>query len=122
MTRIDPVALFEQADRVREQIDKDPEDPMLWFGLGRILLSLGLPAESIGPFVAATRLDPDYTAAFRDLGRALLDTGNTSEAARVFAHAIALAEKVGDCQTGREIHVFLKQSEKRGDSDRSEEA
>ena len=48
MTRIDPGALFEQADRIREQIDKDPEDPMLWFGLGRILLSLGLADESIG--------------------------------------------------------------------------
>jgi len=112
---MDPCALFEQADRIREQIDKDPADPMLWFGLGRILLSLGLPGESITAFIAATRLDPDSVAAFRDLGRAHLETGNSSEAARIFAHAIALAEKSGDCQTGREIHVFLKQSEKRGE-------
>jgi cytochrome c-type biogenesis protein CcmH/NrfG len=114
MTRIDPGVLVEQADRIREQLDKDPDDPMLWFGLGRIYLSLGLPAEAVQPFLAAIRLDPDYTAAFRDLGRAHLECGNPSEAARVFAHAIALAEKAGDCQTGREIHVFLKQAEKRG--------
>ncbi len=92
---------------------------MLWFGLGRIFLSLGVPNDSIGPFLIATRLDPDYTAAFRDLGRAHLENGNTSEAARMFAHAIVLAEKAGDCQTGREIHVFLKEAEKRGDQHRA---
>jgi len=120
MARIDPGALFEQANRIREQLDKDPDDPMLWFGLGRILLSLGLPSDAITPFLSATHLDPDHTAAFRDLGRAHLESGNLSEAARVFAHAIALAEKSGDCQTGREIHVFLKDAERRGDQNRSE--
>ena len=114
MTGIDPGALIEQADRIREQIDKDPDDPMLWFGLGRIYLSLGLPADAIQPFVCATHLDPDYTAAFRDLGRAHLECGDPSEAARMFAHAIALAEKHGDLHTGREIHFFLKRAEKRG--------
>lgn len=120
MTRIDPGALCEQADRIREQLDKDPDDAVLWFGLGRILLALGLPKDAIEPFVIATHLDPDYTAAFRDLGRSHLDSGNPSEAARMFAHAIALAEKAGDCETGREIHVFLKQAEKRGDPFRSD--
>jgi len=117
---IDPGALIEQADRIRDQLDKDPDDPMLWFGLGRIFLSLGLPGEAIMPFLAATKLDPEYTAAYRDLGRAHLDCGETSEAARIFAHAITLAEKAGDCQTGREIHVFLKQAEKHGDSSPTE--
>jgi len=118
MTTIDPGVLYEQADRIRDQLDKDPDDPMLWFGLGRIFLSLGLPGDAVGPLLAATQLDPDYTAAFRDLGRAHLECGNTSEAARLFAHAIALAEKTRDCQIGREIHLFLKQAEKRGDPDR----
>ena len=119
MTRIDPGALFERADRIREQIDKDPDDAILWAGLGQIFLLLGLPAEAIEPFDTATRLDPNYTEAFRDLGRAYLDSGNTSEAARMFAHAIALAEKRGDVQTGREIHGCLKRAEKRGDQKRS---
>ena len=115
MTRIDPGALCEQADRIRDQLDKDPNDAMLWFGLGRLLLALGLPKDAIDPFAVATHLDPDHTAAFRDLGRSHLESGNPSEAARIFAHAIVLAEKAGDCQTGREIHVFLKQAEKRGE-------
>ena len=84
---------------------------MLWFGLGRTLLELSHPHEAVQAFEHATRIDPDYTAAFRDLGRAHLDAGDCAEAARVFAHAIALAEKTGDLQTGREIHVFLRRAE-----------
>lgn len=84
---------------------------MLWFGLGRSLLELALPEQAVEAFANATRIDPDYTAAFRDLGRAHLENGDPTEAARVFAHAIALAEKTGDLQTGREIHVFLRRAE-----------
>lgn len=84
---------------------------MLWFGLGRALLDLSRAEQAVEAFEHATRIDPEYTAAFRDLGRAHLENGDGCEAARVFAHAIALAEKTGDLQTGREIHVFLRRAE-----------
>ena len=119
MVRIDPGALYERADRIREQLDKDPDDPMLWVGLGQTFLLLGLPGEALEPCSIAARLDPGYTEAFRDLGRAHLESGNPSDAARMFAHAIVLAEKAGDAKTGREIHFFLKRAEKRGDQKRS---
>ena len=119
MARIDPGALYERAVRMRELLDKDPEDARLWFGLGQTFLSLGLAGEAVEPFENAARLDPQHGDTFRDLGRAHLDSGNPSEAARMFAHAIALAERRGDLQTGREIHFFLKRAEKRGDQKRS---
>ena len=112
MARVDIVALEAQAARMRELLIEHPADAVLWFSLGRTLLELGRPAEAVGPFEKATRIDPGHTAAHRDLGQALLESGNPSEAARVFAHAIALAEKVGDHQTGRRIHGLLKQAEK----------
>ncbi len=96
---------------MRDLLEKDPGDAMLWFGLGRTLLELAEPCEAVAAFENATRIDPYYTAAFRDLGRAHLENGNGCEAARIFAHAIALAEKTGDLQTGREIHVFLRRAE-----------
>lgn len=88
---------------------------MIWFGLGQSLMALGRPSEAVEPLENAARIDPFYTAAFRELGRAHLESGNPSEAARVFAHAIGLAERTGDLQTGREIHVFLKRVEKARD-------
>lgn len=96
---------------MRVLLEKSPDDATLWFGLGRTLLELDRPDAAVEPFEHATRIDPDYTAAFRDLGRAHLESGDPIEAARVFAHAIALAEKTGDLQTGREIHVFLRRAE-----------
>ena len=99
MARLDSATLEEQAARIRELLDADREDAILWFGLGQTLLSLGRPGDAIEAFEAATRLDPDYTAAFRDLGRAHLENANPSEAARLFAEAyrvtsVPLAEYV----------------------------
>ena len=114
MARLDPEALEARATRLSELLEKDPDDKMLWFGLGQTLLQLEEPGRAVGALRNATELDPDYTAAFRDLGRALLESGDPCEAARIFAHAIALAERTGDLQTGREIHVFLKRAEQAG--------
>ena len=111
MARLDREALEARAARLRELVDEAPDDKMLWFGLGQTLLQLSEPSDAVDAFRNATQLDADYTAAFRDLGRALLESGDPCEAARVFAHAIALAEKTGDLQTGREIHVFLRRAE-----------
>jgi hypothetical protein len=61
-------------------------------------------------------LNPTHTAAHRDLGRSLLESGNPTEAAEVFAHAISLAEKAGDIRTGREIHQYLRTAERTLDS------
>lgn len=97
---------------MRELIDKDPEDGSGWLGLGKHLIDLGRAAEAVVALRRAVELQPDHTAAHRDLGRALLESGNPMEAAEVFAHAIGLAEKKHDHQTGRQIHFFLRRAEK----------
>ena len=102
----------ERVVRIRELLDKDPDDQVSWFGLGRALIDLGRPDEAVEPLRRATELEPYHTASHRDLGRSLLESGNPVEAAEVFARAISLAEKTGDLQTGREIHVFLRRAEK----------
>ncbi len=114
MVKLDHEALEARAARFRELLDENPDDKSLWFGLGQTFLQLSEPLDAVDAFRSATQLDEGYTAAFRDLGRALLESGDPCEAARVFAHAIALAEKTGDLQTGREIHVFLRRAEQAG--------
>jgi cytochrome c-type biogenesis protein CcmH/NrfG len=113
MTRANPSLVEGRVDRFRQLLDKHPEDEAGWFGLGRALLDLGRPGDAVAPFRRAVELKPDYTAAHRDLGRALLESGESSQAAAVFARAVCLAEKTGDLQTGREIHVFLRRAESR---------
>jgi cytochrome c-type biogenesis protein CcmH/NrfG len=93
-------------------LEKDPGDAVSWFGLGGALLDLHRPSEAVDALRRVIKLDPDHTAAHRDLGRSLLESGNPVEAAEVFARAIGLAEKKGDLQTGRDIHLYLRQFEK----------
>jgi len=112
LPRREPTPLQERVDRIRELLDKDPNNQLSWLGLGRGLIDLGRPAEAVEPLRRAVELQPDHAAAYRDLGRSLLESGNPMEAAEVFARAIALAEKAGDIKTGREIHAFLRQAEK----------
>lgn len=108
----DPALLEERVARLRQILESDSNDATSWFGLGGALLRLSRAGEAIDPLRHAISIKPDYTAAHRDLGRALLESGRAVEAAEVFARAVSLAEKTGDLQTGREIHVFLRRAEK----------
>ena len=97
---------------LRESLDQDPSDAVNWFGLGSALLDLRRLGEAVQALRRVIELDPDHTGAHRDLGRSLLESGNPVEAAEVFARAIGLAEKNGDVQIGRDIHLYLRQFEK----------
>jgi cytochrome c-type biogenesis protein CcmH/NrfG len=111
MPRANPPRVEGRVIQLRQLLDKDPADEAGWYGLGRALLDLGRPDEAVEPLRRAVALKIDYTAAYRDLGRALLESDRHVEAAEVFARAVCLAEKTGDIQTGREIHVFLRRAE-----------
>jgi len=70
--------------------------------------------EAADAFRRALAAKPDYTAAQRDLGLSLLAAGKPAAAAEVFRAGIALAERTGDLQTGREMAVFLRRAERAG--------
>ena len=50
---------------------------------------------------AAIRLGPDYSAAFRDLGKALERSGAPAEAMQVYSQGIPIAERNGDCKPSK---------------------
>jgi Flp pilus assembly protein TadD len=110
MIRTGSSGLEERAARMRELLARDGADEVVWFGLGQTLLALGRPAEAVDPLREAVRLRPDYSAAHRDLGRALLEAGRSEEAARVLERAAQVAEATRDLQTGREIAVLLRKA------------
>jgi tetratricopeptide (TPR) repeat protein len=74
--------------KLRALLDRDPDDPTSWFTLGRALLELSRWREAIDAFGHALARNPRYTAAHRDLGRALLEAGEVAEAARVLRGAL----------------------------------
>ena len=104
--------LEERVDRLRALLEDEPDDAMSWFGLGRALLELDRANEAIVPFRRATAVDPSYTAAHRDLGRALLDCGQALAAREALQAAADLADHTGDLQTGNEARVFLRRAQR----------
>jgi len=57
---------------------------------------------------AAIKMDPEYSAAWRLLGQALVLLGQLDDAARTFERGIEVAQQNGDRQVQKEMQVFLK--------------
>ncbi|TMA34696.1 MAG: tetratricopeptide repeat protein [Deltaproteobacteria bacterium] len=112
MAQTDAAETLDRVAKLRALLDRDPDDATSWFTLGRALLDLTRWGEAIDAFHHALARNPRYTAAHRDLGRALLEAGEVAEAARVLRSALELARETGDLQTGREMETFLRRAEK----------
>ena len=97
----------------RKLLEKDPENPMILFSLGNELFKEGEYGEARTHLRRAIENKPDYSVAYRTLGRAHYELHEDAEARRVFTEGREVAEKNGDLQTVREIDVFMRRLEKR---------
>ena len=57
---------------------------------------------------AAVRLDPEYSAAWKALGRALTAAGRAADALGAYERGATVAERRGDQQAAKEMRVFSK--------------
>ena len=106
--RRDEALIRERIDGLRELVAEDPDDTTTRFMLGNELARLGEHAEAAAHFGAILEVDPDYTAAYRGLGRARVALGDLEGARTVFEAGVAVAERTGDIQSGREMESFLR--------------
>ena len=85
---------------------------LLRFSLGNELLKLSRPMEAAEHLRAAVVRDPTYSAAWKLLGKALMDAGEPSEALVAYRQGIVVAESRGDIQAAKEMKVFARRIEK----------
>jgi tetratricopeptide (TPR) repeat protein len=85
---------------------------LLRFSLGIEYLKIGDGDRAAGHLRQAVTLDPEYTAAWKALGRALADSARPSEALAAYRAGIAVAQRRGDKQAGKEMEVFARRIEK----------
>jgi Flp pilus assembly protein TadD len=100
-----------RVEQFREIVELDPNDYFSRFGYASALFDVGRYAEAASEFREAIRLKPDYSAAFRDLGKALERSGAPAAARQAYRQGIPIAERNGDLQTLKEMQVFLKRLE-----------
>jgi uncharacterized protein HemY len=102
-----------RTETFRKLLEKDPENPMILCSLGIELFKEGRYLEAREHLRRAIENKPDYSVAYRILGRAHFELRENTEARRVFTEGREVALANGDLQTVREIDVFLRRLEKR---------
>ncbi|PLS87066.1 MAG: hypothetical protein CYG60_03905 [Actinobacteria bacterium] len=102
-----------RSEMFRKLLDREPENPMVLYSLGNELFKEGRHSEAKEYLGRAVKNKPDYSVAYRMLGRSLFELGEDEEARRVFAEGREVAQGNGDLQTVKEIDVFVRRLEKR---------
>ena len=99
-------------ERLRAQIGGPRDGALLRFSLGNALLGQGDAAGAAVALREAIGFDPDYSAAWKLLGRALAESGDSLSAAATFERGIEVARTRGDEQAAKEMGVFLRRLQK----------
>ncbi|UNK41314.1 tetratricopeptide repeat protein [Luteimonas sp. S4-F44] len=99
-------------ERLQALLDAGRDDALLRFGLGNACLQAGDPAAAATHLAAATRHDPDYSAAWKLLGKALLALGHDDDAETAWRVGRNAAVRRGDVQSSKEMKVFLRRIER----------
>src|ERR687884_1037741 len=94
-------------------LERDPENPMVLYSLGNELFKEEKYEEARDLLQRAIENKPDYSVAYRMLGRAHYELHENDEAKNVFLKGKEVARENGDLQTVREIDVFLRRLQKR---------
>ncbi len=89
-------------------LDRGDDSAMLRFALGNEYLNFGKAESAVKHLSVAVDLDADYSAAWKQLGKAQLEAGLDDAAAESFERGIEVAERRGDQQAAKEMRVFLR--------------
>jgi len=100
--------------RLRALCDGPRDGALLRFSLGNALLANGNPGEAAAELRRAVEFDAEYSAAWKLLGRALVEAGDPVQARRAWSDGIAAAQRAGDVQAQKEMQVFLRRLDKQG--------
>lgn len=100
-------------DTFQRMLDQGGDSALLRFSLGREYLNAGDTASAVEHLRVAVEHDPDYSAAWRELGKACERNGDAPSAAEAWRSGIEAAERGGDKQAAKEMQVFLKRLARR---------
>ena len=91
---------------------KGRDAPLLRFSIGNEYMKVSQPDAAVEHLRQAVVLDPNYSAAWKLLGKALTDSQALPEALAAYQQGIAVADARGDKQAAKEMTVFARRIEK----------
>ena len=97
---------------LEKMLDGPRDSALLRYSLGNELLKAGNPASAAQRFREALVKDPNYSAAWKLLGKSLAEAGDDSGALAAYTQGLAVAEARGDVQAAKEMGVFARRLQK----------
>lgn len=89
-------------------LEQGQDNALIRFSLGNACLNAKDYEQAIKHLALTLKHDPEYSAAWKLYGKALVGAGNKDEAITAYQKGIEIAENKGDIQAAREMNVFLK--------------
>ncbi len=98
--------------RMRSQLGGSRDGALLRFSLANALLGAGDRTAAVQELRASLEFDPGYSAAWKLLGSALLQAGDSNGAGDAWRQGIMVASNKGDIQAAKEMTVFVRRLQK----------
>lgn len=95
-------------DNLETMLGRGQDNALVRYGLGNEHLKLNQYDQAIQHLQKAVQFDPQYSAAWKLLGKAYAGAAQTNEAIAAYESGIRAAEVKGDVQAAKEMRVFLK--------------
>lgn len=99
-------------ESLEKMLDKGVDNVLLRFGLGKGYLDAGDYPRAIEHLQRCVAFDPNYSAAWKLLGKALQADGQTDAARNAWEQGVAAAQAHGDKQAEKEMNVFMRKLDK----------
>jgi Tfp pilus assembly protein PilF len=100
------------AERFEALLASGKDGALLRFSLGMHYLKEGQQERAAQHLRVAVTLDPNYSAAWKLLGKALEGSADAEGAKDAYRHGIEAADRRGDKQAAKEMAVFLRRLER----------
>lgn len=102
-----------QLEKLRSMRGGPRDGALLRFSLAQALLQTQEDAgAAMDELHAALRFDADYSAAWKLLGKVLVERNDYTAAMDAYRNGVAAAMRRGDKQAEKEMNVFLRRLEK----------
>ena len=102
----------EMTQRLEAMLASGKETALLRYTLGKNYLDAEQYDTAREHLSHAVTLDPNYSVAWKFLGKAALEQGDNAAAREAWTKGLACAEAKGDAQVVKELGVFLRRLDK----------
>lgn len=102
-------AQLHKIDQLKALLERDPDDVVALFGLGKACLKLKNYPEAISALERCIEVKPDYSAAYQALALALYKGGHIDRSREIGHKGIDVSKAKGDLMVAKQLEHFLGQ-------------